>query len=439
MTSIIRAHPEKRDEDHTGLKLIPRFRLRTLGARLYVSRHGVTCICVRRLGPVGEVTEMRLGKAALATSVCVMVSGTCLADRKAHEFYFQQNQQRFINPALDARMFSLGGSTALTTSNALSTSVNPAGLGLMRYGDLSATYSFNEVTGNYYPSGDKAKDKQNIGQVFGATPINPTRDGLPQGGNLGLGWFGRDGDWKYQSDNTETGTYQIVGAYGKSIGKTTSLGYGLTYQNDDVESDTHNYDSAESFLHTVGIQDRIHNDFTWGSTIGIGHGKHHLEHLSDLRQDQWVSQLSASIAGGMEYAVETTRVALGLDYVFMRNNGTDDPAANDLDSVFGGDSIGRAMNARVGVEEQVFDWMALRLGYRYAANFDWDYDRTDLSELSGSAKYSAYTGGIGVSYDFDDDSFIQALLLDYGVEYRDVADGDWQHMLTLSSPFDLCV
>lgn len=393
----------------------------------------------RRVGRFREVAEMRRGKVALVTSLCVLVSGPCLADRKAHEFYFQQNQQRFTNPALDARMLSLSRSTALTTANALSTSVNPAGLGLMRYGDLSASYSFNEVSGHYFPSGDKAKDKQNIGQVFGATPIIPTLDGLPEGGNFGLGWFGREGDWKYQPDNTETGTYQIVGAYGKSIGKHTAIGYGLTYQNDDVESDTHNYDSAESFLHTVGIQNRIHNDFTWGSTIGVGHGKHHLVHLTDLREDQWVSQLSASWAGGAEYVMGSTSLAGGIDYTFMRNNGTDDPRANDIDSVFGGDSTGRAMNVRVGVEERVVDWMSLRLGYRYASNFDWDYDRADLSELSGSANFNAWTGGVGVSYDFNDDAFFQAVLLDYAVEYRDVADGDWQHMVTLSSPFDLCV
>jgi len=64
---------------------------------------------------------MRLGKAALLVSVYAGIGGTCFADEKAHEFYFQQNQQRFVNPAYDARMLSMSGSTGLTTANALST------------------------------------------------------------------------------------------------------------------------------------------------------------------------------------------------------------------------------------------------------------------------------------------------------------------------------
>lgn len=382
---------------------------------------------------------MKLRETALAMSLCALMgSETAFADRKAHDFYFQENQQRFILPAFDARMMSMGGSTMLTTRNSLATSTNPGALGLMRYGDISTSYSYNEITGNRYPDGGKLKDKQNIGQVFGATPINPTGDGLPESGNFGLGWWGRSGDWAYDPDNTETGTYQVVGAYGKSIGTDTALGYGLTYQNDNVESDTHNYDSSESFLHTIGFQHLWDDEVTIGGTIFVGHGKHKLEHLAHLRQDQDVSQLSAGGAVGLEYSVRTTSVAMGLDYTFARNNGTDDPNANDLDSVWGGDSIGRWMNVRVGIEEQALDWLALRLGYRYASNFDWDYDRADLAELSGSAKYSAYGGGVGARYTFDEDSFFKAVHLDYGVEYRDVARGDWQHIVSLSAPFDLC-
>ena len=380
---------------------------------------------------------MRLGKAALLVSVYAGIGGTCFADEKAHEFYFQQNQQRFVNPAYDARMLSMSGSTGLTTANALSTSQNPAGLGLMRYGDLSTTYAYNEVSGNNFPSGTKVKDKQNIGQVFGATPINPTLDGLPESGNLGLGWFGRQGDWTYDRDNTDSGTYQVVGGYGKSIGHRTALGYGLTFQNDNVDSDTHNYESSQSFLHTLGVQNMIDDDTTWGSTVFVGHGYHDLDHLADARPSQSVSQLSVGWGGGIEHRMGGTSLAGGLDFTFMRNNGTNDPAVNDV--VFGGDSLGRVMNVRIGIEEQLLDWMAIRAGYRYASNFDWDYDRAALSDLSGSAKYNAWTGGAGVSYDFEDEYFFHAVLLDYAAEYRDVGNGDWQHMISLSAPFDLCV
>lgn len=361
------------------------------------------------------------------------------ADDKTRDFYFQEQQQRFVNPAYDARMLGMSGSTNLTTANALSTAQNPAGLGLMQYGDLSASYAYNEITGNDYPAGNKAKDKQSIGQVFGATPINPEADNLPRGGNLGLGWWGRNGDWTYDPDNTDSGTYQIVGGYGKAIGRETSIGYGLTYQHDDLDSDTHSYDSTATFLHTVGLQTMAADDLRWGTILSIGHGGHALNNLRNVRQSQDVDQMQYGVGTGFEYLMDRTSLALGADYTFYSNDGDDSPAANDANYVFGGDSMGRVMNVRVGAEQYFNDWLAIRAGYRYASNFKWDYDRSDLRDLTGSAKYNAWTAGAGVRYDLDKDSFFQAIKLDYAAEYRAVGNNDWQQMVTLSAPFDLCM
>jgi hypothetical protein len=379
-------------------------------------------------------------KAALLVSLCVAMSTQDgHADDKQRDFYFQEQQQRFVNQPFDARMLGMSGSTNLTTANALATVQNPGGLGLMRYGDLSASYSFNEISGQEYPSGANAKDKQNIGQVYGATPINPTADGLPDGGNFGMGWWGRSGDWTYDRDNTDSGTYQVSGAYGKAISDYASLGYGLTYQNDSLDSDIHDYDSGETFLHTVGVQTRSTNDLIWGATISIGHGQHDLDHKGHFADDQTVKQMQYGIATGFEYRMDRTAVALGADYTFYSNNGDDAPLANDPGYPFGGDSMGRVMNIRVGLEQYLDDWIAIRGGYRYASNFKWDYDRSDLRDLTGSAEYNAWTAGAGVKYDTDEDSFIRAILLDYAAEYRAVGNNDWQHFVTLSTPFDLCM
>ena len=377
--------------------------------------------------------------AALMFALCLAGQGQeGRADSKAHDFYFQQNQQRFINQPMDARMLGMSGSTSLTQRSALSTAQNPAGLGLMQYGDLSVSYGYNEVSGNDFPSGEHVEDQQNSGQVFGASPINPRADGLPEDGNFGLGWWGRNGDWKGDPTNTDSGSYQVTGAYGKSIGYRTSLGYGLTYQNDNVDSDTHEYDSSESFLHTLGVQHRFSDDLTFGGIFSLGHGDHRLVHLADNRQDQTVKQMSYGVGLGTEYLADRyTTLSMGIDYNLMTNNGSNDPAIND--GVFGGDSWGEVMNVRIGIEHYFADWLALRAGYRYAANFKWDYDRADLQDLTGSAKYSAATAGAGIHYALDDDSFIRAINLDYAAEYRAVGDNDWQHLLSLSTPFNLCM
>lgn len=381
---------------------------------------------------------MKIHEKLVAVSL-VLAGATSLghADEKAHDFYFQQNQQRFVTQTQDARMFGMGGSTALTAANSVSTVTNPAGLGMMKYGDVSASYSYNEVSGNDFPTGGRVKDKQNWGQVYGATPLGPVKDSLPDYGNLGLGWYGRYGNWNPDQTSTDSSTYQGSAGYGKAIGDKTSLGYSLTYQNDSISSDRFDYGSTNSFLHNVGVQYRDSEDLVWGATVTLGHGKHDLRFPQGVR-GQSVDQFSAGVATGLEYqADDTTSVAVGVDYTYYDNNGDNNVVVSN--TVWGGDSTGHAGNARVGIEERINDWFAVRAGYRYAANFNWNYKRDDLSELDGSAKYNAWSGGAGVNYAFDRDSFIQSVRLDYGVEYRDVGNGDWQHLITLATPFDLCM
>jgi len=382
------------------------------------------------------MTAKILKRIAILPSLLVLGVNVSSADEKAHEFYFQQNQQRFVVASQDARMLALGGATTQTTANSLSTVTNPGGLGLMKYGDISGSYGYDEVTGNRFPDGAKLKDKQNSGQVYGATPINPVKDGLPDGGNLGLGWHGRYGNWAYDPDDTDTSTYQMSAAYGKALSERLSIGYGLTYQNDDLNALGYEYDSTNSFLHTVGLQYRDGEDLTFGSSVAVGHGSHSLEYTSG-RTAQDVDQFSVTWAGGTEYRMGSTTLAGGLDFSYLDNKG-DTNNQPDL-VVFGGSSHGYLMNLRVGIEERIDDWFAVRAGYRYAANFNWEYKRDALDELDGSAKYNALSLGAGGEIDFDRDAVIQALRVDYGVEYRMVGDDDWQHLVTVSAPFDICL
>ena len=192
-------------------------------------------------------------------------------------------------------------------------------------------------------------------------------------------------------------------------------------------------------MHTVGLQIHSAEDLTWGTTISIGHGQHDLDHIGHQRDSQTVKEMQYGIGTALEYQMEKTSLALGADYTFFSNNGDDSPLVNEPGYVFGGDSMGRVMNIRLGVEELVTEWLALRAGYRYASNFKWDYDRSDLQDLTGSAKFNAWTVGAGIRYDLDDDSFFQAINLDYGAEYRVIGESDWQHLISVSTPFNLCL
>lgn len=381
-----------------------------------------------------KITIIGAGVAVLGISL--VSSSRAVADDKAHDFYFQQQQQRFIVQPQNARMFAMGGSTRLTESNSLSVANNPAGLGMMKYGDMSESYSYNEISGKQFPNETKLKDKQNSGQVFGAVPINPVKNGLPDGGNFGMGWHGRYGNWSGDPDDTNSSTYQMSAAYGKAITDTFSIGYGLTYQNDELNSAQYDYRGSDNFLHTLGAQYQGVKDLVLGATLALGHGTHDLRYEQPTGTNQNVDQVSAAIGTGAEYRMGTTSLAAGVDYTYYHNNGNNDQ--ND-DIAFGGDSTGHVMNARVGIEERVADWFSLRAGYRYGGNFNWQYKRDSLKDLDGNARYNAVSLGAGVQYAFDDDSVIRALQLDYGVEYRSLGYDDWQHLVTISTPFDLCL
>jgi hypothetical protein len=363
------------------------------------------------------------------------------ADEKMRDFYYQENQQRFVAQPQDARMVGMAGSSILTTANAVSLVTNPAGLGRMRGGDLSASYSVNTISGNSYPSGASVEDEQNIGQIYGATPLGPRKGELPEYGNLGLGWHGRNGEWGNLNDQTDADMYQISGGYGWAVGEKAAMGYSLTYQDDSLKRPGHSYDSSALFLHNVGIQWEDSSDLRFGSSMTFGHGKHELNHrlATDFREGQTVDQFSYGLGFGAEYDVaEDTTLASVVDYTYYHNKGEDDPLQNDI--AFGGSSTANVMNLRFGVENRPVDWAALRLGWRYAANFAWNYDRPDIDPvLSGSAKYNAFTGGVGLHFPVPEGNFITAVNLDYGVEYRLVGTNDWQHVVTLATPFDLCV
>lgn len=384
------------------------------------------------------------GGAWLMAVASILSSSIAFADEKATDFYFQQSQNRFISGVQNARTFGMGGSTMLTSSDANSTVNNPAGLGMMKQGDIALTYGNNTISGHDF-AGNNVKEKSGSGQVFGAVPLGPVKDALPDYGNLGLGWYGTSGDWSPRtSDNyVDTSAYGVSAAYGRAIGTRTSIGYGLTYQKDQVkgfgsdgtQSVKYKYPSSSSFLHTVGLQYAATNDVKLASTLTFGHGSHDVK-INDNKIDS-TDQFSFGLGEALQYTMDKTILGAAIDYTYYDNSGVSTPV-----TIFGRDSKGHAMNIRLGVEQKLNNWFSVRGGYRYAANFNWDYTpdayTADGSSIDGSAKYNAWTLGAGLSYPLGAGSMIKAIALDYGVEYRDVGNNDWQHLVSLSAPFDLC-
>ena len=361
-------------------------------------------------------------------------AGTELFADGRRDFYSQLAQQRYYDQPQNARTFGMGGSSVVTSSDSSSTVGNPAGLGMMKDGEASVTYGRNTVSGNEHPSYGDSEQTEDSGQALMALPLGPTSDGLPWYGNIGLGWSGYDSDVD-DSINTKTDGYRVNLAYGKALSETFSIGYGLTYVNDTIEADNFDFSGDNKFRHTLGIQNKASDTLTLGAIAFIGHGDQDMRVLSTGQTESSdMNEFGFELGAGMQVATGTL-VSFAAGYSDYDADGS--LVGGPDTAVFGGDEKGHTFNIRLGMEQAVSDSLKLRAGYRYAGVTEYDFERADLESIRGSAKYNAFSAGVGTMIDIDG-TYVQAIKLDYGVEYRALADGDWQHVVTASVPFTIC-
>ena len=353
------------------------------------------------------------------------------------QYYIAQAAQRYFEQGQNARTFGLGSSAIVTSRDSSSIIGNPAGLGLMTGGEFTGSYGYNELSGEEIESWDNIKAKQNYGAGLLAFPIGPVENDLPDYGNFGLGWSGIQSD---TTDSIDTDAYitNIHGAYAKAIDPDLSVGYALTWQHNKLQSDLYDYTMDNGFRHTVGFQQIVDDNLTIGGDFFFGHGSYDTTLRSANGASVGVGDSNVKAHGfdvGLAYAMEHTTFFASVDYTAMKTTSGGVQAANP-EIVVGGDESGTFFTPKAGVEYAANDDIILRGGYRYLARQAYHFDREELNGLDGAAKTNAYSLGIGLNLPVHD-NYIKALRIDYGVEYRNVT-GDWQHLVTLAVPFDVC-
>jgi opacity protein-like surface antigen len=371
--------------------------------------------------------------ALLASGVTILNGQVATADGR-RDLYFQQATERYFNLPQNARTFGMAGSSVATSTDVSSVIGNPAGIGMMQDGDISFSYGYNTISGNEHPTYAEVEQQTNYGSVLATMPIGPVKDDLPDYGNIGLGWSGYQGDLDDDTYGVESKGYRIHGTYGIALSPDLSVGYGLSYLHDDYTGNDFEYPMKNGFRHTVGALAKVNKDLSVGGDIVVGHGRHkakvyseNLEANSDL--------IEVGLDLGAAYMIERTTLTASADYQHYGANGDLDTAPDYL--VFGGDENGNAFAVRLGIEQNIDDLIALRAGYRYQSNSDYSFNREGLDALDGSAKYNAFTLGLGATLPVDG-KYVKKIKLDYGVEYREVAYDDWEHLLTVSVPFGVC-
>ena len=372
--------------------------------------------------------------AFFAAALAIAATPTLSRADDVTDLYFQQSIERYFDYPQNARTFGMAGSSVATSTDSSSLFGNPGGLGFMKGGEVSGTYGFSRISGDEFPTDASVEQRTNAGTGIIALPLGPTNDGLPDFGNIALGWSSTSGDWHDDSFDTEMERTQVAAAYAFALSEAVTAGYSLGWTDDRFQSKAiFNYPMGDGFRHTLGVQWAASSDTRLGLSAFFGHGEHHALFGPGIEGSTKTRQFGADF--GVQQQIGSTLIALGLDYRHLSSDG--DVEASIPANVVGGDENGNYYDVRLGIEQPVTEWAVVRAGYRYAGLDSYRYNRVELNDINGSANYNAWTLGFGLMLPVSS-TYIKSVNLDYGVEYRAVGDDDWQHLVTLSVPFTLC-
>ena len=374
---------------------------------------------------------------ALAFAALLVTSATAAADDRVTDLYFQEAIERYFEYPQNAATFGMAGSNVMTTSDSSSVVGNPAGLGFMKLGEVSGTYSHNSIGGAEFDSDQSVTQQTNAGSGMIAIPLGGRSTELPDYGNLGIAWTQSYGRWGDSTYDTIAKRMQIVGAYSLPINSNLSAGYSLGWTDDKFQArEVFDFPMASGFRHTLGLQwQDDQGDLRIGFSGMLGHGRHHALFEPDTNATSKTFETGADL--GASYRVASATVlAMGLEYRHLQSNG--DVVESIPANVVGGDENGNVYGIKLGVEQGLFDnAVKIRAGYRYAGLAAYNYNRVELNDINGSAYYNAWTLGAGYEQRLDS-KWIPSIRIDYGVEYRTTSGDDWEHVVTVSMPFDLC-
>jgi hypothetical protein len=350
------------------------------------------------------------------------------------DFYFQQVTERYFRVPQTARTFAMGGSSVVTSSDSSSIWGNPAGLGFMQGGELSGTYGYDRVSGDEYPTGRSIEQQSHTGSGMLALPLGPVMEDTPHFGNLGVGWSQSSGRWNDDSFDTLTRREQVALSYAYAITPEVSAGYGLAWTRDKIQSKAiFDYPMGDGFRHTVGAGWRPTSDWSFGATTFVGYGEHHALYGPGIKGETDTFEVGTEV--GAQYELDRTLLSGGIGYRHLSSDG--EVESSIPQNFVGGDEVGNIFDVRLGAEHALAERFVARAGYRFAGLARYKYNRTELNDLNGSAYYHAISGGLGYVFPLSSD-YLDSINLDYGVEYRAVGRGDWEHLVTLSVPFSFC-
>lgn len=364
---------------------------------------------------------------AVFAAMCVAWVGmpTPAAADEVEEWLAQSRLDLYYSLPVTARELGMGRAVGVTSHDIANVFSNPAGLGFARQSEVGITYFHDELTG------------EEVAPIFDKvlpTEIRPV-DGDKDGGDLRLvlpcysrGVFGFGVSYNTNDYgntlNSELDRYILNAGYGYAVNDCFSIGYHLSYFNDEVEEDFSDYEMDDGFRHTFGLQLRpcASDAMVFGLQGYFAHGnpETEIDGFGDYESDRK--------AWGLEFGygwqvLECTLLAASIDY---QDNDLDgyvyDAAQEEPQSIQ--EEI-KGWGVHVGVEQNWRNCLLGRVGYRFQ-QLDYEADRQG-EFFRGSddfaADYHAVTTGMGWN-------IRPCLTLDWGMEYRFIGDGDINNTVT---------
>lgn len=314
-----------------------------------------------------------------ASIAVLTLSGTNVFADGAEDFFTRHTLARYFQTQVTARSMGMGGAYAALKDGTLGVVGNPATLSSVVNKEISLTYQFEQVSGDLPGTFTSVDEDIHRGLILGTMPV---MDQL----TVGLGFEPSFSELDDTND-LETNTFQVPLGIAYQVNDMVSVGYGLTYFDDEVESNLFTTDSQEAFSHRFGFIYDHSSELSFGFVGNVGHGE-----LDSSNVNTAVSSGDFSnwgIRGGVSWLANPQLLVVG-DIAYSENDS--DGSTNFLGTFIPFDEGLEVFSVQGGAEYMLNELIDLRTGVGYTTI---DYNTIDaaVSALIDDSDWVHWSGG----------------------------------------------
>lgn len=356
-------------------------------------------------------------------------AATACAD-SADEFYIQQAMDRYFPLPGDARSLSTSGSTDMTCFGAICVFLNPAGLGQTTRYEVAGALSSERLEGKEFVTNRSIRKSEQAGYALGAIPLGNDEHGGSAYGTIALAYTRYQGDVNDEIASRPDGHTRTVG-YGIALNESLSLGYTLTFYDDQLNTDIADIHSHARLLHLFATQYKASSDVLFGAVFKLGIGQSDTEDYA-LQSDGLSKPREYAGTAGVSKTFSALTTSLAVDYSYVDSSGTLETVSDEV--VFGGAEEGSSASLRIGAEHRFTRDITVRGGARWYTVSNYEFHRDNVDDLDGSLSELGVSAGLGYTF-FETGSYFTGAALDYGADFITTADGQWTHLVSARIPF----